>query len=263
MKHIIYLTTCLVTGKQYVGRHKVSNKYSLDPKYFGSGTLMKKMLKKYGRENFKRKILCKIDTEDIFVVKKLEIIYINKYNTLFPNGYNWIVGDMRDDNPMDYKRNRIKVGIASKRRMSNPENNPMFGKHHTEETKKMMSESRKGERNVWYGKRGKDFPRYGIPLTKECKDKISKALKGHKVSLETRKKISEKCIGRPSPMKGKKLDKITRKKISINHADFSGSKNPMYGSRFVWINNGIVNKRHNINEDIPNGWNKGMIFKAA
>ena len=23
MKHIIYLTTCLITGKQYVGRHKI------------------------------------------------------------------------------------------------------------------------------------------------------------------------------------------------------------------------------------------------
>ena len=225
-------------------------------------TLIKKMLNKYGKENFKRKILCKIDTDDIFVVKKLEIVYIKKYNSLFPNGYNWILGDMRDDNPMDYKRNRIKVGIASKKRMANPENNPMFGKHHTDETKRLMSESRIGERNVWYGKTGNEFPLYGIPLTEEHKNKISKALIGHKVSLETRKKISEKRIGIPSPMKGKKLSEITRTKISINHADVSGKNNPMYGSTFVWVNNGVVNKRHKIGVEIPEGWNKGMIFKA-
>jgi len=58
------------------------------------------------------------------------------------------------------------------------------GSKHSEESKKKMSESKKGkmvgEKNPFYGKTH---------------------------SEETRKKISEAGIGRPSPMKGKKTGK--------------------------------------------------------
>jgi len=35
----------------------------------------------------------------------------------------------------------------------------------------------------------------------------------------------------------------------------------MYGSRFIWINNGVINKRGKIDEPIPKGWVKGYIRK--
>lgn len=38
------------------------------------------------------------------------------------------------------------------------DNHPMYGKHHTEETKRKMSEARKGDKCYWYGKYGKDCP---------------------------------------------------------------------------------------------------------
>lgn len=262
MIHVIYLTTCLINGVQYVGRHKVSNPVTLDPNYIGSGTLLKRAIKKHGKENFKRKIICKIETDDVSKVRKLEKIYIKKFGTLFPHGYNWIEGDILEDNPMDYKINKIKVGLATKKRLSDPRNNPMYGKRHSEETKKLMSISKIGERNVWFGKTGKEFPLFGRPFSDEHKRKISKSMIGHKVSSETKKKLSESRIGKDSPMKGKKLSLETKKRISDNHADFSGSKNPMYGSTFIWINNGVINKRHSINTPIPNDWNKGMIYKS-
>ncbi len=116
------------------------------------------------------------------------------------------------------------------------ENNPFYGKHHTEETKnknsishknkhpsektklkmseakkefipwnkgmkgcyseehnKIMSESIKGENNPFYGKHH----------TEESIKKSSDAHKNKHPSEETRRKISEYHIGKPSGMKGK------------------------------------------------------------
>ena len=48
------------------------------------------------------------------------------------------------------------------------EGNPFYGHHHSEETKKKISESRKGKRA------GKDHPMYGKKHTKEELEKMSK-----------------------------------------------------------------------------------------
>lgn len=51
----------------------------------------------------------------------------------------------------------------------------MYGKSHTEETKKKLSEFRKtcvGEKNHMYGKRGKDSPIYGIIRNEKTKEKM-------------------------------------------------------------------------------------------
>lgn len=37
-------------------------------------------------------------------------------------------------------------------------NNPFYGKHHTDETKKKLSEANGGENNYWYNKKGKEAP---------------------------------------------------------------------------------------------------------
>jgi predicted nucleic acid-binding Zn finger protein len=52
--HIVYLTTNKVNLKMYVGIHQT---YILNDNYLGSGLLLNKAIKKYGKENFERKIL--------------------------------------------------------------------------------------------------------------------------------------------------------------------------------------------------------------
>ena len=51
-----------------------------------------------------------------------------------------------------------KISEKAKERLSNPENNPMFGKHQSEETKRKISEAKKG-RVPW--NKGKKIKKIG------------------------------------------------------------------------------------------------------
>jgi len=61
-----------------------------------------------------------------------------------------------------------KISIAQKIRLKIKKNHPLYGKHHTEKTKKKISESNKGK--IPWNK--------GLPRSQATKDKISNAKKG-------------------------------------------------------------------------------------
>lgn len=81
----IYETTNLENGKTYVGQHHCGNKYD-DDAYLGSGLLIKKAIKKYGRKCFERKILYKVvsqqlaDFLEISTIKERKAIGKAEYN---------------------------------------------------------------------------------------------------------------------------------------------------------------------------------------
>lgn len=68
--YYIYLTTNLINGKKYIGQHKGLP----DDDYLGSGSTFLKALKKYGKENFSKEILCFCQTREEADKKEREII---------------------------------------------------------------------------------------------------------------------------------------------------------------------------------------------
>lgn len=79
---VVYLITNLINNRQYVGAEKRYNSG-----YFGSGRLIKEAIEKFGRENFKKKIIIgNIDSWEECL--ELESVCILSLNTLQPCGYN-------------------------------------------------------------------------------------------------------------------------------------------------------------------------------
>jgi hypothetical protein len=111
------------------------------------------------------------------------------------------------------------------------ENHPMWGKKHTEESKRKNSESNKvactGEKNAMFGKHHSEETRKkigdnqrGWHQTAEAKALISEALKGktHVCSDESKKKISESRKGKEPWNKGKKIGPRKTKRIFSEQA---------------------------------------------
>ena len=79
------------------------------------------------------------------------------------NGIHWRTG------AVDSEETRLKKSIATK-----GENNPMYGKTHSEESVQQISENRKGKTA------GENHPMWGKEHSKETKQKISRKAKGRK-----------------------------------------------------------------------------------
>lgn len=95
---------------------------------------------------------------------------------------------------------RLCMGIGQRGK-----NNPFYGKQHTKESIKKMSDSQRGKVSHMLGKHHSE----------ESKIKMSKSHKGV-----------------PSAMKGKHHTEEARKKMGVKKGMFSGEKNPNYGKHF-------------------------------
>jgi group I intron endonuclease len=173
----IYKTTNLLNGKIYIGQS-----YKDDEKYLGSGKFLKRAIKKYGIENFKKEILEKCSPDK---------------NTLDEREKYWINHYKSTDKKIGYN---ISIGGQS---------GWMSGLHHSSITKEKISESGRKEKNHFYGKHHTDITKEKISQSlkksekfqlsssnKERRQKISEAMSKRVVSEETKKKLSEAQKGR-------------------------------------------------------------------
>ena len=77
----IYITTNLLNGKKYIGKHK-SSEFEFD-KYYCSGKYIKAAIKKYGLENFKCELLESINNIPTICNSEDELNASENYYTLF------------------------------------------------------------------------------------------------------------------------------------------------------------------------------------
>ena len=169
----IYRITNNINGKTYIGQHKYKK---LDDSYMGSGKILKQAYNKYGIENFKKEIL-------VFNVSKKEHI------------------DLLERTFIASERER--VGVENCYNIT-AGGEGVLGYHHSEASKKKMSEANKGQIAWNKGiKTGKPAWNKGKPMSEEQKKKQSEAMKGHTGywqrkhrSEETKKKISAKLKGK-------------------------------------------------------------------
>ena len=205
----IYVVTCLVNGKIYVGKHEFSEDKWLNSTYLGSGIKIKRAVNKYGRKNFKRKILklCytinQLNGWETYFIKKLKSTDESIGYNIALGGYGFRSGDKnpcygdgtknpfyghhhteetkrkigeKNKRPSKLKgtkmseESRRKMSEAAKKRLSDPTKNNMYGKHHSEEAKNKNRLSHLGRKH-----------------TEEAKRKMSIARKGKKHWWSTRK----------------------------------------------------------------------------
>ena len=144
---IIYKTTNILNGLIYVGQ-SINN----DPYYIGSGRLLKKAIKEFGKRNFKKEILEYCNNK--FELDEKEKYWIDFLDSKNPEiGYNIIAGGTTGWKNMNEERKREFYNKKSEQ--TKGENNPFYKKHHTEETRKIMSENHidiSGDKNPNYGK---------------------------------------------------------------------------------------------------------------
>ena len=158
--HYTYAIVNTLNGKTYIGAHSTNK---IDDYYFGSGVALRRAIKKYGKENFKKMVIEFYSTEE--ELYKAEAHIVDEYYINLPWTYNMTVGGyggfnhINSDPILRVKTNKAVSGLRK-------------GKPLSEETKRKISENLTGRVHTWG-------------------DKISTALKGKKKSEEHKRNNRE------------------------------------------------------------------------
>lgn len=124
---IIYKTTNLINGRIYIGKDKHN-----DPKYLGSGKILKQAIVKYGKGNFSKEIL-EVCTDELMWLQR-EVYWISYYNSI-KEGYNIALGGSGGDT-ISNNPNRDKIRKRHSERMKDPSINKNKAKGRKEVVKK-------------------------------------------------------------------------------------------------------------------------------
>lgn len=199
--NIVYKITNKINGKIYIGVHSTDN---LNDGYMGSGLSIKKAIKKYGIENFKKEILVDYDTAE--VAYRLEKMLVNEDFIKRRDTYNMNIGGKGGsakgsriawNKGMTFSKEWIEKHYhykplsdetkakISKAKLGKP------GAKHTEKHKKYMSDIQQGENNSFYGKKHTDEAKQKMSLTSKNMWAMMSPERKHEIiqkRVETRRK---------------------------------------------------------------------------
>lgn len=201
----IYITTNLVNGKKYLGQKRFSEGWE---EYLGSGHTFKKALKKYGRENFSRKIVCVCNSEEELNKAEYDLsVFLDVVNS--DDWYNLCYGGGSVSGYKHTEEEKQKISESLKGKYTGKKSS-FYGKHHTEETKAKISGANKGK-----------------VVSDETRKKLSEANKGKTISEESKRKMSDALKGENCYLYGKHRSEETKNKISETlKGKFVGENHP-------------------------------------
>lgn len=224
---IIYKITNKMNGKVYIGQttKTLELRWKQHCNAKSCCTHLKNAIQKYGAENFTVEQIDIACTQSELNSK--ECFWIKHYNSVAPNGYNLTTGG---EHPTITDVTREKLSKAHKGKKPHAfdevfrkklsefaktrigEKNPMYGRKHSDETKKRMSEVNVGRVSPNKGKilsdkiklkisqslQGKytseNSPSWGKPKTEEHRRKLSLANMNKRLGIDNHKSKSVLCI---------------------------------------------------------------------
>jgi group I intron endonuclease len=159
----IYMLQNNINGKIYIGQtiRSIEKRFRIHQYRCSRCVAIYNAIQKYGWENFE-KDWYECPDEDLNFDEEL---LVREMGTLAPFGYNLKEGGANGKLSEETKQ---KIGQAH------------VGRYHTDETKKKISESTKGEKHHMYGKTGEKSHSYGKTLSEEHRQKMSDSTKGEK-----------------------------------------------------------------------------------
>ena len=210
---IIYCAQNLINQKIYIGQttktlveRKTRHRNQANSKtngYFSNAIC------KYGFDIFDWSILAEENIQD--KLNEAEKYWIKTLDTMNSEyGYNLCSGGKKEIVFTEEIRKRISRKLSGK-------NNSFYGKKHSPESLRKMSEIKKGKKFSKETREKISIASTGKRKSKETIEKYRATRMGHPVSKETREKISIANKGRQSWNKGKKASEESKQKMSLSH----------------------------------------------
>lgn len=132
----------------------------LNDGYLGSGSILARSIKKHGRKNHTREILEFLESRELLLEREKELLDAEK---------------LKDPMCMNLMEGGLGGALPG-------EQNSFFGKHHTPETIKKISDSMKGEKGPCFGRVGELHPMFGTQHSPEVRERIREKLLGRPLS---------------------------------------------------------------------------------
>lgn len=212
----VYRLTCSVTGKSYVGKGNAKKRWVAHKRQAKSNHHyhLHDAIRQYGEASFTLDVLKTFTSEaEADAYEK----FIIDSEDLTRRGYNEAPGMIVK---VDLEQIRITRSLTTKdgwtddrrltlRKRYAGQGNPFFGHRHDRDTKEKISQTTKSNLNAHI--------------------KISQALKGHKVSQETRAKMSSSSMTRGRSLEevfGLERAMILKERMRSNQPDRRGEKHP-------------------------------------
>lgn len=155
---LIYVFTNKINDKKYVGQTVRDFNVRLQEHLRKQDIVFGKALKKYGAENFEYEIIDNAATIEELNAK--EVFWIDKLNTVIPNGYNQCYGG---NNTLGFKHrlhSRRMMSLTKRKTGSmKGKNNHYYGKKHSPEVLQKMKDAWTEERRQLTSERSKVMDR--------------------------------------------------------------------------------------------------------